>query len=117
MVLHKHGERLYTGLKEVVTHHLETKVWFDWLQYKYILAHITESLTWMFLNLGPRRCSKVTPQQFPTHFESSMEWPSNLNGHDKGHSYVYGQSLRSAKWSWQCLQLGVNHIQGSGKLK
>lgn len=27
MVLHKHGERLYTGLKEVVTQHLETKVW------------------------------------------------------------------------------------------
>lgn len=26
MVLHKHGERLYTGLKEVVTNHLETKV-------------------------------------------------------------------------------------------
>lgn len=26
MVLHKHGERLYTGLKEVVTHHLECKV-------------------------------------------------------------------------------------------
>nr|CAG4634632.1 EOG090X01NX [Alona affinis] len=26
MVLHKHGERLYNGLREVVTHHLETKV-------------------------------------------------------------------------------------------
>nr|CAH7737582.1 unnamed protein product [Callosobruchus chinensis] len=26
MVLHKHGERLYTGLKEVVTNHLEAKV-------------------------------------------------------------------------------------------
>ncbi|CAH1995176.1 unnamed protein product [Acanthoscelides obtectus] len=26
MVLHKHGERLYTGLKEVVTNHLESKV-------------------------------------------------------------------------------------------
>lgn len=26
MVLHKHGERLYTGLKEVVTTHLESKV-------------------------------------------------------------------------------------------
>lgn len=26
MVLHKHGERLYNGLKEVVTNHLETKV-------------------------------------------------------------------------------------------
>lgn len=26
MVLHKHGERLYTGLKEVVTSHLEKKV-------------------------------------------------------------------------------------------
>lgn len=28
MVLHKHGERLYTGLKEVVTQHLELKVRF-----------------------------------------------------------------------------------------
>ena len=26
MVLHKHGEKLYTGLREVVTQHLETKV-------------------------------------------------------------------------------------------
>ena len=26
MVLHKHGERLYNGLREVVTHHLEAKV-------------------------------------------------------------------------------------------
>jgi cullin 3 len=26
MVLHKHGERLYAGLKEVVTQHLESKV-------------------------------------------------------------------------------------------
>lgn len=26
MVLHKYGQRLYTGLKEVVTHHLENKV-------------------------------------------------------------------------------------------
>lgn len=26
MVLHKHGERLYTGLKEVVTSHLEKQV-------------------------------------------------------------------------------------------
>lgn len=26
MVLHKHGERLYTGLKEVVSYHLETKI-------------------------------------------------------------------------------------------
>merc|ERR1719192_1983176 len=26
MVLHKHGERLYSGLKEVVTTHLDSKV-------------------------------------------------------------------------------------------
>lgn len=26
MVLHKHGERLYSGLREVVTNHLESKV-------------------------------------------------------------------------------------------
>lgn len=30
MVLHKHGERLYSGLKEVVTNHLETKVRFEY---------------------------------------------------------------------------------------
>lgn len=29
MVLHKHGERLYQGLKEVVAHHLDTKVRVD----------------------------------------------------------------------------------------
>ena len=29
MVLHKHGERLYQGLKEVVTHHLDTRVRVD----------------------------------------------------------------------------------------
>merc|ERR1719513_249385 len=29
MVLHKHGERLYSGLKEVVTNHLESKVRHD----------------------------------------------------------------------------------------
>lgn len=27
MVLHKHGEKLYTGLREVVTEHLINKVW------------------------------------------------------------------------------------------
>ena len=26
MVLHKHGETLYSGLREVVTNHLESKV-------------------------------------------------------------------------------------------
>ena len=28
MVLHKHGEKLYNGIKEVVTHHLESIVIF-----------------------------------------------------------------------------------------
>jgi cullin 3 len=28
MVLHKHGEKLYTGLREVVTEHLINKVYF-----------------------------------------------------------------------------------------
>ncbi|KAL7298835.1 hypothetical protein TKK_0008574 [Trichogramma kaykai] len=32
MVLHKYGERLYTGLKEVITHHLVTKVRVDVLE-------------------------------------------------------------------------------------
>ena len=32
MVLHKHGERLYSGLKEVVTNHLDSKVRNDVIQ-------------------------------------------------------------------------------------
>lgn len=31
MVLHKYGERLYTGLREVVTQHLELKVSFIYI--------------------------------------------------------------------------------------
>lgn len=50
MVLHKHGERLYNGLREVVTHHLESKV-------KFI---INESYSYQpnceLLLLGPSRC-------------------------------------------------------------
>ena len=34
MVLHKHGERLYTGLKEVVTLHLANKVCTGSLRFK-----------------------------------------------------------------------------------
>lgn len=35
MVLHKYGERLYTGLKEVITHHLVNKVRNDVLESLY----------------------------------------------------------------------------------
>ena len=34
MVLHKHGEKLYTGLREVVTEHLTNKV--SGVQFRYI---------------------------------------------------------------------------------
>jgi hypothetical protein len=38
MVLHKHGERLYTGLRDVVKDHLVNKVWlFIFPLYRYIL--------------------------------------------------------------------------------
>jgi cullin 3 len=40
MVLHKHGERLYNGLREVVTNHLESKVRLD-----------KQSLNLLYLNL------------------------------------------------------------------
>lgn len=42
MVLHKHGERLYTGLKEVVTHHLESKVRIFTLHH---ILHCTHNLS------------------------------------------------------------------------
>lgn len=47
MVLHKHGERLYTGLKEVVTSHLEKQVSGRNLhKYKYL---INELCIWRLL--------------------------------------------------------------------
>lgn len=39
MVLHKYGERLYSGLREVVTQHLETKVTIS-----YWIAHLSVHL-------------------------------------------------------------------------
>lgn len=39
MVLHKHGERLYTGLKEVVTQHLENKVHLSYISH--LSAHFS----------------------------------------------------------------------------
>jgi len=42
MVLHKHGERLYTGLKEVVTQHLESKVSCFW--YVYVCNVVIETV-------------------------------------------------------------------------
>lgn len=43
MVLHKHGERLYTGLKEVVTHHLELKVRWLFLRRSIALSLMSSS--------------------------------------------------------------------------
>lgn len=44
MVLHKHGERLYTGLKEVVTQHLETKVQTLAITYEWMFAHVVKCM-------------------------------------------------------------------------
>jgi hypothetical protein len=37
MVLHKHGEKLYTGTREVVIEHLIQKVWSQ----SFVLSHST----------------------------------------------------------------------------
>lgn len=50
MVLHKHGERLYTGLKEVVTQHLEMKVSIKIFLYIIFLPNFFS---------GQRRCPKI----------------------------------------------------------
>lgn len=51
MVLHKHGERLYTGLKEVVTQHLEMKVSIKIFLYIIFLPNFFS---------GQRRCPKIS---------------------------------------------------------
>jgi len=58
MVLHKHGERLYNGLKEVVTAHLETKVRHD----------VTRDFK--------------STKQFSSHFKHSLVRPPDINGDD-----------------------------------
>lgn len=48
MVLHKHGEKLYTGLRDVVTDHLINKVillvYFQKVSLKYKPCHLTVSV-------------------------------------------------------------------------
>ena len=39
MVLHKHGERLYSGLRDVVTQHLENKVTYHPITLQYFYNH------------------------------------------------------------------------------
>jgi hypothetical protein len=69
MVLHKHGERLYNGLREVVTHHLESKV-ISFLFKKFaILLKILPD----HFHIGSSRCAGFLKQQFPSHSKSSME--------------------------------------------
>lgn len=60
MVLHKHGERLYTGLKEVVTNHLETKVSFPpvTILCRISLKHLREYIK-LCRSVDPRRFAKV----------------------------------------------------------
>lgn len=45
MVLHKHGEKLYTGLREVVTEHLINKVF----NFKRTVANYPDSRTKFFI--------------------------------------------------------------------
>lgn len=65
MVLHKHGERLYTGLKEVVTNHLENKVCTNLsafrVGYHYSHSGICVSLTLL-------RCAKMCCGVYTTTF-------------------------------------------------
>jgi cullin 3 len=58
MVLHKHGERLYNGLREVVTHHLESKVK---IVLKNKMCNFTKNLPGHF-HIGSSRCSGFLEQ-------------------------------------------------------
>ena len=51
MVLHKHGERLYSGLKQVVTDHLTEKV-------RYLLPVIEKNRVVIFFPAEPKEMAR-----------------------------------------------------------
>lgn len=76
MVLHKHGERLYTGLKEVVTHHLETKVLICINNYDiFIYISITVVIYNVTFLLGQRRRPAFTAQWVFANSEQCLDRP------------------------------------------
>lgn len=81
MVLHKHGERLYTGLKEVVTSHLEKQVPLIIVS-NIEFRHFTFLFRVFLCCVGSRRRSQMFEQQFATEIESSLDGSSNFNGDD-----------------------------------
>ena len=64
MVLHKHGERLYSGLRDVVKEHLVNKVCQRWRHFDPIL------IQWF---LGARRCVQCFEQQLPANTKPGLE--------------------------------------------
>uniref|UniRef100_A0A336KRW3 CSON014548 protein n=1 Tax=Culicoides sonorensis TaxID=179676 RepID=A0A336KRW3_CULSO len=62
MVLHKHGERLYMGLKEVVTQHLEMKVRQDVLRCMH--NNFLQTLN-MHRNAAAKKEGKMRIRAFP----------------------------------------------------
>lgn len=108
MVLHKHGERLYTGLKEVVTSHLEKQV------SGMSLGKILRFNRMLFLWIGSWGCLEVFAQQSPAETESSVDRSPDVNGYDTRHSDVHGSRLCETKWIWQCVQSGIDHLPWSG---
>lgn len=94
MVLHKHGERLYTGLKEVVTSHLEKQVNISLFQIKKMQHNLTECVCVFVLFLGSWRRSEMFTQQPITKVKPSVERSSNVDGYDSWYFNVYGSCLR-----------------------
>lgn len=96
MVLHKHGERLYTGLKEVVTSHLEKQVCDGSSGDGVAVASSNQFCNFIFVT-GARRRVKVFAQQSPAEIESGVERSPNFNGYDSRHSHVHGSCLCETK--------------------
>ena len=88
MVLHKYGERLYNGLRDVVKEHLVNKVIFKLFCILFFLT--------LHHCLGSRRCIEFTKQQFFANFESILERSSNINDHESGYSNVHGVCVCSS---------------------
>ena len=108
MVLHKFGEKLYKGLRQVIIHHLETKVCYIMTIFSLsTLIHI--SLT------GSRRCSQFIARRIPVKRDQSVERAQNVHVTDSRHFHVCGPSLCDTKQCRLHLQFRPQSFPGRSK--
>ena len=97
MVLHRHGARLYNGVKDLVTVHVQTEVRLPTLLSKIKNRGSTKQSSVHFLIDSTR--SSFIPQRhrFPSEIERNLDRSQSFHDRDSGHFGLHGQGLRPAE--------------------